>query len=109
NIPLLALALFAAAFMGSKVYGNLSTLSDLNWVYDNTTECSPTDEDCYSEHNGPLNAACDEDEDVCGIVAPPQDPNASIKKPMIDATLEGLINTADPSTGQVFLGPRSNQ
>lgn len=70
NIPLLALALFAAVFMGSKVYASFGVVQEQHWEYDQACT-NPTNESCYTPAPGDLSSLCVQlENEVCGINAP---------------------------------------
>ena len=71
NIPVLALALFAALFIGNEVYASLVTQSTPHWYFDRNLCVDPTDPNCYRPAPGDITEDCEnDDEELCGIVAP---------------------------------------
>ncbi len=106
NIPLLALALFAAVFMGSKVLAmvNSSSMAPSPWEFDTTiTSPDPTNPDHYAPYSGNLATDCVQVAEICGIIAEedPQNPG----KPLITDELRDRIEAEDTSEGDVFLRP----
>jgi len=110
NIPLLALALFAAVFFGSEALASFEVQGDQHWMYNESSGCNPTNPDCYTEAGAPLDNLCENDEEICGIVAPNDTsiPDSLPQKPLIDEELEELIETGEFVPNKVFLRPLSN-
>src|SRR5690606_13051052 len=105
NIPLLALALFAAMFVGSEVLASMrSAAAPSAWTFEPTSPTDdPTDPEHYVPYSGDLNDLCSQVENICGIMAEedPQNPG----KPLIAADLENRINEEDTRQNDVFLLP----
>lgn len=106
NIPLLALALFAAVFMGSKVYASFNVVQEQHWLYDAQNCADPTLESCYTPASSPLSLVCEEVEnEVCGINAPD---NGS-GQPLIQGTLATDLASGDfENKPNIFTMPRVN-
>src|SRR5690606_15413815 len=69
NIPLLALALFAAVFMVDQVVASVYNPTPTRWVI--KASCTnPESPSCYEEDDGDITADCTGFTNVCGIVAP---------------------------------------
>ena len=84
NIPLLALVLFAAVFMGSEVYASFKAVQTQHWLLDSCTDA--TNPDCYSPA-GDLTEVCEQEEnEVCGINAP-EDETETTPTPLIQGQL----------------------
>lgn len=106
NIPLLALALFAAVFMGSKVYASLEVADEEHWTYNDSPTCSETNPNCYSPASGDLSLDCEQEEnEVCGINAPD---NGS-GQPLIQGQLAIDLASGDyEGKPNIFRMPRVN-
>lgn|SRR5690606_365382 len=107
NIPLLALALFAAMFMGSEVLASMrSAAAPSAWVPNpDMTSPNPTNPEHYVPYSGNLATDCEQEEDICGILAE-EDPN-NPGHPLITEELEGRIIAEDTNSEDVFLLPRA--
>jgi|SRR5690606_3535464 len=106
NIPMLALALFACVFMGSKVLAtvNSSAIVLSQWAFDtDATAANPTNPDHYVPYSGDLATDCEQEEDICGIIVEedPQNPG----KPLITEELLERIENENTEEGDVFLRP----
>lgn len=87
NIPLLALALFAAVFMGSKVHASFKVVQTQHWILDECTD--PTNPECYSLAGGDLSEDCvNQQNAVCGINAPQDESVEDETLPLIEGQLE---------------------
>lgn len=84
NIPLLALALFAAVFVGNLVYASVIGQTSDQWLYDPLCG-SPENSSCYDQYGTPTGNLSDdclqEENEVCGIIA---DEDGTTGKPLID-------------------------
>lgn len=108
NIPMLALALFAAVFLVSEINASGLGAQSEEWIYDN--DCGdPTNPACYDPHAGDLENDCvDLQNEVCGIKAP-LDATHSTPRPLIEGQLEADLNSGNFLGKQdIYAMPRSN-
>lgn len=108
NIPLLALALFAAVFMGSKVYASFNVDDEKQWLYNE--ECDdPLNASCYTAYEPETLATdCEDLSEICGIVALEDQFNTDpVPRPLIDPEMEEDIEAGLPIPGRVYLRPHT--
>ena len=105
NIPLLALALFMAMFMGSEVLASMrSAMAPSPWEFDtNNPTADPTMPEYYVPYSGNLADLCAQQENICGIIAEEDPDNPG--QPVITEELKGRIDAQDRTHGDVFLLP----
>lgn len=106
NIPLLALALFAAVFMGSQVYASVMGLQTEQWLYNDVPGCTETNAACYTILNtGDLDDECDQlENEVCGITAPDDG-----GQPLIEGQLEDDLESGNfQNKANIFTMPRTD-
>lgn len=106
NIPLLALALFAVVFMGSKVYASFGVVQEQHWEYDAQNCGDPTVESCYTPATGDLNLDCEQEaNEVCGINAPDNGSGQPLIQGQLAIDLASGLYLEKPN---IFTMPRVN-
>lgn len=107
NIPLLALALFMAMFMGSEVLASMrSAMAPSAWTFEPTDPTDdPTDPEHYVPYSGDLNDLCEQVIGICGIIAEEDPLNPG--QPLIPNDLKERIEAGETGTKapDVFLLP----
>lgn len=110
-LPIAALFLGLFFFAGNAMMKSAiaKTLTDFHWVYNPDlvpTGCTPLMAECY-EKVADLSAVCEEEEDVCGIIAKEKTGNPN--QPDISGDVETALETEDHTSGLIFFGPRITQ